>query len=60
MTDKDPVLRRFIIAMAYNGSGSNKAIRKNNVLLAISLLAESDHPHVRYNTAMALGIGTHG
>lgn len=31
MTDKDPVLRRsgmYTIAMAYNGSGSNKAIRK--------------------------------
>ncbi|XP_065354250.1 26S proteasome non-ATPase regulatory subunit 1 [Calliphora vicina] len=30
-TDKDPVLRRsgmYTIAMAYNGSGSNKAIRK--------------------------------
>ncbi|KAF7494308.1 26S proteasome non-ATPase regulatory subunit 1 [Sarcoptes scabiei] len=90
--DKDPLLRRsgmHTIAMAYCGTGNNKAIRKllhvavsdvnDDVRRAavealgfllfrtseqcpsvVSLLSESYNPHVRYGSAMALGISCAG
>lgn len=90
--DKDPLLRRsgmHTIAMAYCGTGNNKAIEKllhvavsdvnNDVRRAavealgfllfrtpeqcpsvVSLLSESYNPHVRYGSAMALGISCAG
>merc|ERR1712096_90706 len=92
IVDKDPILRRcamYAIAMAYVGSGSNKANRKllhfavsdvnddvrraaveslgfvmfrspNQAPSVVSLLSESYNPHVRYGSAMALGIACAG
>lgn len=90
--DPDPALRYggiLTIAMAYCGTGSNKAIRKllhtavsdvnddvrriavmslgfilfrkpGSVPRMVELLSESYNPHVRYGSAMALGISCAG
>lgn len=90
--DPDPTLRYggiMTIAMAYCGTGSNKAVRKllhvavcdvnddvrrvavlslgfilfrkyHSVPRMVELLAESYNPHVRYGSAMALGISCAG
>lgn len=89
---QDPILRfggAYNIALAYAGTGNNKAIKKllhvavsdsnDNVRRAsvialgfvlirdyqtvpriVELLSESHNPHVRYGTAMALGISCAG
>jgi 26S proteasome regulatory subunit N2 len=89
---QDPTLRyggAYTIALAYAGTGNNKAIQKllhvavsdssDNVRRAsvialgfvlirdyqtvpriVELLSESHNPHVRYGTAMALGISCAG
>lgn len=90
--EQDPILRyggAFTIALAYVGTGNNKAIKKllhiavsdasddvrraavmglGFILLRnhqavprmVELLSESHNPHVRYGTAMALGISCAG
>ena len=92
LTDPDPTLRYggiLTVAMAYCGTGSNKAIRKllhiavsdvnddvrriavmslgfilfrkpGSVPRMVELLSESYNPHVRYGSAMALGISCAG
>ncbi|KAK0712834.1 armadillo-type protein [Lasiosphaeria miniovina] len=92
LVDPDPTLRYggiLTVAMAYCGTGSNKAIRKllhiavsdvsddvrriavmslgfilfrkpGSVPRMVELLAESYNPHVRYGSAMALGISCAG
>ena len=92
LNDPDPTLRYggiLTVAMAYCGTGSNKAIRKllhiavsdvnddvrriavmslgfilfrkpGSVPRMVELLAESYNPHVRYGSAMALGIACAG
>ncbi|KAK3940004.1 armadillo-type protein [Diplogelasinospora grovesii] len=92
LNDPDPALRYggiLTVAMAYCGTGSNKAIRKllhcavsdvnddvrrmsvmslgfilfrkpGSVPRMVELLAESYNPHVRYGSAMALGISCAG
>ncbi|KAK0725231.1 armadillo-type protein [Lasiosphaeris hirsuta] len=92
LSDPDPTLRYggiLTVAMAYCGTGSNKAIRKllhfavsdvnddvrriavmslgfilfrkpGSVPRMVELLAESYNPHVRYGSAMALGISCAG
>ncbi|KAL2024913.1 hypothetical protein VTK56DRAFT_3612 [Thermocarpiscus australiensis] len=92
LNDPDPILRYggvLTVAMAYCGTGSNKAIRKllhlavsdvnddvrriavmslgfilfrkpGSVPRMVELLAESYNPHVRYGSAMALGISCAG
>jgi 26S proteasome regulatory subunit N2 len=92
LNDTDPTLRYggiLTVAMAYCGTGSNKAIRKllhiavsdvnddvrriavmslgfilfrkpGSVPRMVELLAESYNPHVRYGSAMALGISCAG
>ncbi|KUI55760.1 26S proteasome regulatory subunit rpn2 [Cytospora mali] len=92
LNDPDPSLRYggiLTIAMAYCGTGSNKAIRKllhtavsdvnddvrriavmslgfilfrkpGSVPRMVELLSESYNPHVRYGSAMALGISCAG
>jgi len=92
LSDPDPALRYggiLTVAMAYCGTGSNKAIRKllhvavsdvnddvrriavmslgfilfrkpSSVPRMVELLAESYNPHVRYGSAMALGISCAG
>ncbi|KAK3385414.1 armadillo-type protein [Podospora didyma] len=92
LSDPDPTLRYggiLTVAMAYCGTGSNKAIRKllhlavsdvnddvrriavmslgfilfrkpGSVPRMVELLAESYNPHVRYGSAMALGIACAG
>lgn len=92
LNDPDPILRYggiMTIAMAYCGTGSNKAIRKllhvavsdvnddvrrvavmslgfilfrkpSSVPRMVELLSESYNPHVRYGSAMALGISCAG
>ncbi|KAB5584971.1 armadillo-type protein [Coniochaeta sp. 2T2.1] len=92
LADPDPTLRYggiLTVAMAYCGTGSNKAIRKllhiavsdvnddvrriavmslgfimfrkpGSVPRMVELLAESYNPHVRYGSAMALGISCAG
>jgi len=92
LSDPDPALRYggiLTVAMAYCGTGSNKAIRKllhfavsdvnddvrriavmslgfilfrkpGSVPRMVELLAESYNPHVRYGSAMALGISCAG
>ena len=92
MNDKDAILRYagvHVIAMAYVGTGSNKAINKllrvavsdanddvrraavisigfvmlkdsKQVPKVVQLLSESYNPHVRYGSAIALGIACAG
>lgn len=92
LSDPDPTLRYggiMTVAMAYCGTGSNKAIRKllhiavsdvnddvrriavmslgfilfrkpGSVPRMVELLSESYNPHVRYGSAMALGISCAG
>jgi len=92
LADPDPTLRYggiMTVALAYCGTGSNKAIRKllhiavsdvsddvrrvavmslgfilfrkpGSVPRMVELLAESYNPHVRYGSAMALGISCAG
>ncbi|KAK0649021.1 armadillo-type protein [Cercophora newfieldiana] len=92
LNDPDPALRYggiLTVALAYCGTGSNKAIRKllhfavsdvnddvrriavmslgfilfrkpGSVPRMVELLAESYNPHVRYGSAMALGISCAG
>ena len=92
LNDPDPTLRYggiLTVAMAYCGTGSNKAVRKllhiavsdvnddvrriavmslgfilfrkpGSVPRMVELLAESYNPHVRYGSAMALGISCAG
>jgi 26S proteasome regulatory subunit N2 len=92
LNDPDPTLRYggiLTVALAYCGTGSNKAIRKllhtavsdvnddvrriavmslgfilfrkpGSVPRMVELLAESYNPHVRYGSAMALGIACAG
>ncbi|KAK3388452.1 armadillo-type protein [Sordaria brevicollis] len=92
LANPDPILRYggvLTLAMAYCGTGSNKAIRKllhlavsdvnddvrrvavmslgfilfrkpGSVPRMVELLAESYNPHVRYGSAMALGIACAG
>jgi 26S proteasome regulatory subunit N2 len=92
LNDPDPTLRYggiLTVALAYCGTGSNKAIRKllhtavsdvnddvrriavmslgfilfrkpDSVPPMVELLAESYNPHVRYGSAMALGISCAG
>ncbi|KAI0473423.1 26S proteasome regulatory subunit rpn2 [Xylariaceae sp. FL0804] len=92
LNDPDPTLRYggiMTVAMAYCGTGSNKAIRKllhiavsdvnddvrriavmslgfilfrkpGSVPRMVELLSESYNPHVRYGSAMALGIACAG
>ncbi|KAF4594441.1 26S proteasome regulatory subunit rpn2 [Ophiocordyceps camponoti-floridani] len=92
LNDPDPTLRYggiLTVALAYCGSGSNKAIRKllhtavsdvnddvrriavmslgfilfrkpGSVPRMVELLSESYNPHVRYGSAMALGISCAG
>ncbi|TPX15273.1 uncharacterized protein E0L32_004550 [Thyridium curvatum] len=92
LNDPDPSLRYggiMTVAMAYCGTGSNKAIRKllhiavsdvnddvrriavmslgfilfrkpGSVPRMVELLSESYNPHVRYGSAMALGISCAG
>ncbi|KAI1324657.1 26S proteasome regulatory subunit rpn2 [Xylariaceae sp. FL0255] len=92
LNDPDPTLRYggiMTVAMAYCGTGSNKAVRKllhvavsdvnddvrriavmslgfilfrkpGSVPRMVELLLESYNPHVRYGSAMALGISCAG
>ncbi|KAK4034319.1 armadillo-type protein [Parachaetomium inaequale] len=92
LNDPDPTLRYggiLTVALAYCGTGSNKAVRKllhtavsdvnddvrriavmslgfilfrkpGSVPRMVELLAESYNPHVRYGSAMALGIACAG
>lgn len=92
ISEQDPILRyggAFTIALAYAGTGSNKAIKQllhiavsdasddvrrasvialGFILLRnptvvprmVELLSESHNPHVRYGTALALGISCAG
>ncbi|KAK8145178.1 proteasome regulatory particle base subunit [Beauveria asiatica] len=92
LNDPDPTIRYggiMTVAMAYCGTGSNKAIRKllhtavsdvnddvrriavmslgfilfrkpGSVPRMVELLSESYNPHVRYGSAMALGISCAG
>lgn len=92
LNDPDPIMRYggiLSVAMAYCGTGSNKAIRRllhvavsdvnddvrriavmslgfilfrkpGSVPRMVELLAESYNPHVRYGSAMALGISCAG
>ncbi|CAK7567700.1 MAG: proteasome regulatory particle base subunit [Sporothrix epigloea] len=92
LSDPDPTLRYggiLTVALAYCGTGSNKAIRKllhtavsdtsddvrriavmsvgfilfrkpGSVPRMVELLSESYNPHVRYGSAMALGISCAG
>ncbi|KAH7353992.1 26S proteasome regulatory subunit rpn2 [Plectosphaerella cucumerina] len=92
LNDPDPTLRYggiMTVALAYCGTGSNKAIRKllhtavsdvnddvrriavmslgfilfrkpGSVPRMVELLSESYNPHVRYGSAMALGISCAG
>ncbi|KAM7191711.1 Armadillo-type fold [Naviculisporaceae sp. PSN 640] len=92
LSDPDPTLRYggiLTLALAYCGTGSNKAMRKvlhyavsdvnddvrriavmsmgfilfrkpGSVPRMVELLAESYNPHVRYGSAMALGISCAG
>ena len=92
LNDPDPTLRYggiMTVALAYCGTGSNKAIRKllhvavsdvnddvrrvavmslgfilfrkpSSVPRMVELLSESYNPHVRYGSAMALGISCAG
>lgn len=92
LNDPDPTLRYggiMTVALAYCGTGSNKAIRKllhiavsdvnddvrriavmslgfilfrkpHSVPRMVELLSESYNPHVRYGSAMALGISCAG
>jgi len=92
LNDPDPTMRYggiLMVAMAYCGTGSNKAIRRllhvavsdvnddvrriavmslgfilfrkpGSVPRMVELLAESYNPHVRYGSAMALGISCAG
>jgi 26S proteasome regulatory subunit N2 len=92
LNDPDPTLRYggiLTVALAYCGTGSNKAIRKllhtavsdvsddvrriavmslgfilfrkpGSVPRMVELLSESYNPHVRYGSAMALGIACAG
>ncbi|KAG7126688.1 26S proteasome regulatory subunit rpn2 like protein [Verticillium longisporum] len=92
LNDPDPTLRYggiMTVALAYCGTGSNKAIRKllhtavsdvnddvrriavmslgfilfrkpGSVPSMVELLSESYNPHVRYGSAMALGISCAG
>lgn len=92
LNDPDPTLRYggiMTVALAYCGTGSNKAIRKllhvavsdvnddvrriavmslgfimfrkpGSVPRMVELLSESYNPHVRYGSAMALGIACAG
>jgi 26S proteasome regulatory subunit N2 len=92
LADPDPTLRYggiLTVALAYCGTGSNKAIRRllhvavsdvsddvrrvavmslgfilfrkpGSVPRMVELLAESYNPHVRYGSAMALGISCAG
>ncbi|KAL5601224.1 hypothetical protein BROUX41_006022 [Berkeleyomyces rouxiae] len=92
LADPDPILRYggiLAVAMAYCGTGSNKAVRKllhtavsdvnddvrrvavmslgfilfrkpSSVPRMVELLSESYNPHVRYGSAMALGISCAG
>ncbi|KAI1347118.1 armadillo-type protein [Xylaria sp. FL0043] len=92
LNDPDPTLRYggiMTVAMAYCGTGSNKAVRKllhvavsdvnddvrriavmslgfilfrkpGSVPRMVELLSESYNPHVRYGSAMALGISCAG
>lgn len=91
-SEQDPILRyggAFTIALAYAGTGNNKAIKqllhiavsdasddvrrasvialgfillRNHTVVPrmVELLSESHNPHVRYGTAMALGISCAG
>jgi 26S proteasome regulatory subunit N2 len=92
IAEQDPILRyggAFTIALAYAGTGNNKAIKlllhiavsdasddvrraavmglgfillRNHTAVPrmVELLSESHNPHVRYGTAMALGISCAG
>ncbi len=92
LNDPDPTLRYggiLTVALAYCGTGSNKAVRKllhiavsdtsddvrriavmslgfilfrkpSSVPRMVELLSESYNPHVRYGSAMALGISCAG
>ncbi|ANB15768.1 proteasome regulatory particle base subunit RPN2 [Sugiyamaella lignohabitans] len=92
ISEQDPILRyggAFTIALAYAGTGNNKAIKlllhiavsdasddvrraavmglgfillRNHTAVPrmVELLSESHNPHVRYGTAMALGISCAG
>lgn len=92
LSDPDPTLRYggiMTVALAYCGTGSNKAVRKllhvavsdvsddvrriavmslgfilfrkpGSVPRMVELLSESYNPHVRYGSAMALGISCAG
>ncbi|MBE3047300.1 HEAT repeat domain-containing protein, partial [Candidatus Bathyarchaeota archaeon] len=92
LSDPDPTLRYggiLTVALAYCGTGSNKAVRKllhvavsdvsddvrrvavmslgfilfrkpGSVPRMVELLSESYNPHVRYGSAMALGISCAG
>ncbi|KAI8838641.1 armadillo-type protein [Chytridium lagenaria] len=73
LLDKDPVLRYsgiYTVAMAYSGTGSNKAIKKllhvavsdvnDDVRRAAVTSLESFNPHVRYGATLALGISCAG
>ncbi|KKA26421.1 hypothetical protein TD95_000154 [Thielaviopsis punctulata] len=92
LADPDPTLRYggiLTVALAYCGTGSNKAVRKllhtavsdvsddvrrvavmslgfilfrkpSSVPRMVELLSESYNPHVRYGSAMALGISCAG
>lgn len=92
ISEQDPILRyggAFTIALAYAGTGNNKAIKQllhiavsdasddvrrasvialGFILLRnptavprmVELLSESHNPHVRYGTALALGISCAG
>lgn len=92
MRQENPILRyggTFTIAMAYAGTGNNKAIKKllhyavsdpsddvrrlsvlclgfllirqyTSAPQIVQLLSQSHNPHVRYGTAMALGISCAG
>ncbi|KZM19785.1 enzyme regulator [Ascochyta rabiei] len=76
LEDPDPTLRYggiMTIALAYCGTGSNKAVRRllhvavsdvsddpGSVPRMVELLSESYNPHVRYGATMALGIACAG
>ncbi|CAE5960515.1 unnamed protein product [Arabidopsis arenosa] len=67
--DQDPIIRygrMYTLALAYRGTANGKAIRQllhfavSDVPCIVSLISQSYNPHVRYGSALAVGISCAG